>query len=121
MDTVGGGPFRLKPGEWTDDTSMALCLAESLIANRGVVDPLDLAQRFVGWWRHGENSVNGRCFDIGNATSSALASFLQKGQPVGSDSRTRPAMAASCAGRPWRSSPIGIRQEPRLWPARSPR
>src|SRR4051794_8924464 len=30
-DMVGGGPFNLKPGEWTDDTSMALCLAESLI------------------------------------------------------------------------------------------
>jgi ADP-ribosylglycohydrolase len=32
---VGGGPFRLKPGEWTDDTSMALCLAETYLqANR---------------------------------------------------------------------------------------
>ena len=29
-DMIGGGPFRLKPGEWTDDTSMALCLIESL-------------------------------------------------------------------------------------------
>jgi ADP-ribosyl-[dinitrogen reductase] hydrolase len=32
---IGGGPFNLKPGEWTDDTSMALCLAESLIEKRG--------------------------------------------------------------------------------------
>lgn len=30
-DMVGGGPFSLAPGQWTDDTSMALCLAESLI------------------------------------------------------------------------------------------
>lgn len=30
-DMVGGGPFQSKPGQWTDDTSMALCLAESLI------------------------------------------------------------------------------------------
>ena len=30
-DMIGGGPFRLQPGQWTDDTSMALCLAESLI------------------------------------------------------------------------------------------
>ena len=30
-DIIGGGPFKLKPGEWTDDTSLALCLAESLI------------------------------------------------------------------------------------------
>lgn len=30
-DMIGGGPFNLKPGQWTDDTSMALCLADSLI------------------------------------------------------------------------------------------
>ena len=36
-DMVGGGPFGLEPGEWTDDTSMALCLADSLIANDGTV------------------------------------------------------------------------------------
>lgn len=30
-DMVGGGPFNLKPGQWTDDTTMALCLAESLL------------------------------------------------------------------------------------------
>jgi len=28
-DMVGGGPFGLQPGQWTDDTSMALCLAEA--------------------------------------------------------------------------------------------
>jgi ADP-ribosylglycohydrolase len=47
-DIVGGGPFRLKPGEWTDDTSMALCLAESLIACRGF-DPLDQLERYLCW------------------------------------------------------------------------
>jgi hypothetical protein len=34
-DMVGGGPFHLKPGQWTDDTSMALCLAESLLNKNG--------------------------------------------------------------------------------------
>ena len=34
-DMVGGGPFKLPPGYWTDDTSMALCLAESLIEQQG--------------------------------------------------------------------------------------
>ena len=33
-DMIGGGPFHLAPGQWTDDTSMALCLAESLFFNR---------------------------------------------------------------------------------------
>jgi ADP-ribosyl-[dinitrogen reductase] hydrolase len=85
VDMVGGGPFHLKAGEWTDDTSMALCLAESLVANRGALDPKDLALRFVRWWNEGENSVNGRCFDIGVTTRSALTSFLRTGRPAGSD------------------------------------
>lgn len=85
-DLVGGGPFGLDPGEWTDDTSMALCLADSLLATGGELDPRDLATRFVRWWKQGENSVTGRCFDIGNATASALAAFMREGEPVGSDS-----------------------------------
>ena len=61
---VGGGPFGLEPGEWTDDTSMALCLAESLV-ERGGFDPRDQMERYVRWWRDGYLSSNGRCFDIG--------------------------------------------------------
>jgi ADP-ribosyl-[dinitrogen reductase] hydrolase len=80
---VGGGPFGLKPGEWTDDTSMALCLADSLIASRGTLDAADLAQRFVRWQRNGENSVTGRCFDIGVTTRTALETFRRTGTPVG--------------------------------------
>ncbi len=49
-DMVGGGPFSLRAGEWTDDTSMALALADSLIA-KGRLDLMDLADRFVSWWR----------------------------------------------------------------------
>ncbi len=79
-DMVGGGPFRLEAGEWTDDTSMALCLAESLVEKRGF-DPLDQMQRDVRWWRQGHLSSNGRCFDIGNATRAALLRFEQTGQP----------------------------------------
>ena len=41
---VGGGPFNLEPGEWTDDTSMALCLAKSLI-EKEKFDPIDQMQR----------------------------------------------------------------------------
>jgi ADP-ribosyl-[dinitrogen reductase] hydrolase len=82
-DMVGGGPFNLEPGEWTDDTSMALCLADSLIASgAGDLDETDLMRRFVRWFRRGENSVNGRCFDIGHATRSALATFEQTGNPL---------------------------------------
>src|SRR5262245_57369736 len=51
-DMVGGGPFRLRPGEWTDDTSMALCLAESLL-DTGEMDLVDQLRRYVMWWDHG--------------------------------------------------------------------
>lgn len=80
-DLVGGGPFGLKPGEWTDDTSMALCLADSLLARKDLV-PLDLMQRFRNWREKGENSVNGRCFDIGIATSQAIGRFASTGDPL---------------------------------------
>ncbi len=54
-DMAGGGPFGLKPGEWTDDTSMALCLAESLIEKR-VFGPVDQLERHVRWYREGHLS-----------------------------------------------------------------
>ena len=79
-DLVGGGPFGLEPGEWTDDTSMALCLAESLI-ERGGFDPVDQLERYVRWWREGHLSSTGRCFDIGNQTSAALSAFERTGSP----------------------------------------
>lgn len=55
-DMVGGGPFGLEPGQWTDDTSMALCLAESLIARRGF-DPIDQLERYLRWYRDGHMGV----------------------------------------------------------------
>lgn len=83
-DIVGGGPFNLKPGEWTDDTSMALCLAESLVTKRDF-DPIHQLETYVRWWRDGHLSVKGRCFDIGNATRGALARFEQNREPYCGD------------------------------------
>lgn len=82
---VGGGPFALPAGGWTDDTSMALCLAESLVARRGF-DPRDQMERYVRWMEQGENSVKGYCFDIGNATRAALTRFQRSGEPYSGDS-----------------------------------
>ena len=79
-DMVGGGPFDLAPGQWTDDTSMALCLAESLI-ERGGFDPADQMRRYVRWWREGHLSSTGTCFDIGNTVKAALQSFERTGEP----------------------------------------
>lgn len=82
---AGGGAHGLEPGQWTDDTSMALCLAESILERDGV-DPRDLMDRFVDWWRNGANSSTGECFDIGATTEAALARYLETGDPLsGSD------------------------------------
>ena len=78
-DMVGGGPFNLKPGHWTDDTSMALCLAESLIECKGF-DPVDQLTRYCRWWRSGHLSSTGKCFDIGTTTWEALADVLARGE-----------------------------------------
>ncbi|HKY96199.1 MAG TPA: ADP-ribosylglycohydrolase family protein [Kiloniellales bacterium] len=78
---AGGGPFDLAPGEWTDDTAMALALADSLAAHPRL-DERDLMQRFLAWWQRGDYSHNGRCFDIGGATREALARFRRSGDPI---------------------------------------
>ena len=79
-DMVGGGPFGLKPGEWTDDTSMALCLAKSLLKHQGF-DAKDQIDRYIRWWRDGYMSSNGTCFDIGNTVSQALRRYQKTGNP----------------------------------------
>jgi ADP-ribosyl-[dinitrogen reductase] hydrolase len=84
----GGGPFDLPPGVWTDDTSMALCLADSLLA-KARFDPADVMDRFLRWQREGENSPIGRCFDIGNATAGALRRCELDRQPFAGDPSPR--------------------------------
>jgi len=78
-DMVGGGPFRLKAGQWTDDTSMALCLAHSLLELG--FDAEDQMQRYNNWRLHGYMSSNGRCFDIGTTVSEALSQYISTGDP----------------------------------------
>ncbi len=78
-DLIGGGPFMLSPGEWTDDTSMALCLAQSLIEKKGF-DAIDQLRLYVRWYREGYLSSNGKCFDIGNTVRNALHRFEATGK-----------------------------------------
>ena len=77
-DMVGGGPFDLEPGQWTDDTSMALCLATSLL-ECGEFNPTDQMDRYFQWYREGYLSSNGECFDIGNTVFLALADYKKTG------------------------------------------
>jgi ADP-ribosyl-[dinitrogen reductase] hydrolase len=103
-DMVGGGPFGLRPGEWTDDTAMALALADSL-HGADDLDEHDLMQRFVAWWREGTYSCTGTCFDIGNTTRTALARFEKSGDPVAGD----PSPHAAGNGSLMRLAPVAIR------------
>ena len=79
-DMVGGGCFDLEPGQWTDDTSLALCLAESLIEKKGF-DPYDQMKKYLLWYRTGYLSSTGYAFDIGGTTKAALNSFEKTGEP----------------------------------------
>lgn len=79
-EMVGGGVFNLQAGEWTDDTSMALCLAESLVEQHGF-DARDQMRRYVRWMDDGYYSVKGVCFDIGGTTAGALNRFKRTGEP----------------------------------------
>ncbi len=103
-DMVGGGPFHLKPGEWTDDTSMALALADSLIASSDL-DPTDLMRRFVRWRDEGAYSCTGRCFDIGITGNAALQSWKRTRDPLAGS--TDPNTAGN--GSLMRLSPVAIR------------
>lgn len=79
-DMRGGGPFHLAAGQWTDDTSMALCLATSLLERRGF-DPCDQMERYCRWAETGYLSSTGQCFDIGSTVNSALARYRKTGEP----------------------------------------
>ena len=100
----GGGPHGLAAGEWTDDTSMALALADS-IATAGW-DLNDQAGRYVQWWKTGKYSVNGRCFDIGITTRSALSHFVTRKNALTSGDRSD---RASGNGSIMRLAPVPIR------------
>jgi ADP-ribosyl-[dinitrogen reductase] hydrolase len=86
----GGGPFQLSCGKWTDDTSMALCLAESLI-ERGGFDARDQMGRYLNWWQWGYLSSTGECFDIGMTTQAALSRFASTGEPYAGSTNPREA------------------------------
>lgn len=84
-DMNGGGPFALAPGQWTDDTSMALCLAESLLEKSGF-DAADQMTRYLNWWQWGYWSSTGQCFDIGTTVREALIRYQETGEPFAGSS-----------------------------------
>ena len=83
IDMIGGGPFDWAPGEWTDDTSMAMGVADGLSPGR--VDLDAVAGAFAEWY-------DTRPPDIGNQTRTVLSGRDRTAAPMA-------ARAASIAGR----------------------
>jgi ADP-ribosylglycohydrolase len=79
-DLLGGGPFDQPRGAWTDDTAMALLLAESLLDREGF-DAHDQVQRYVRWQREGYGSATGQCVGISANVARSLATAVYKRQP----------------------------------------
>jgi ADP-ribosyl-[dinitrogen reductase] hydrolase len=103
-DMIGGGPFSLAAGKWTDDTSMALCLAESLIQT-GRCDPTDQMARYANWYEWGYWSSTGVCFDIGLTTKAAIHQFLLTGEALAGS----PDPQAAGNGSLMRLAPVAMR------------
>ncbi len=93
-DMVGGGPYHLESGQWTGDTSMALCLATSLISQKRF-DVRDQMERYSQWKQEGYLSSTGGCFDIGSGVSAALARFRRTGDPLSGSTDPIPASNGS--------------------------
>ena len=100
----GGGPHGLAPGEWTDDTSMALALADSIAEGGWDLD--DQVEHYLKWWKTGAYSVNDRVFDIGVTTVRALQRFQETGSARHSGDRSE---RASGNGSIMRLAPVPIR------------
>lgn len=79
MEMLPCGTWGLPAGSFTDDTSMMLCLAASIVNSDGVQDPHNVLEHYVEWFTQGYMSVNGKCFDIGYATRTALMNYMSNG------------------------------------------
>ena len=75
-----GGKFGLQPGEWTDDTAMTLCLAQSLIERKGF-DPTDQMRKYLLWLDEGYMSCRGKAVGIGKTVFRSLTRFRSRHEP----------------------------------------
>jgi ADP-ribosyl-[dinitrogen reductase] hydrolase len=80
VDITGSPAAGLPPGAWSDDTAMALCLAESLAHCKGF-EPTDQMRRYLRWLNEGHQSSTGYAFGIGNTVYRALMRFEETGEP----------------------------------------
>jgi len=79
VDMRSYGTYNQPVGTWSDDTSMTLCLADSL--SRGL-DYDSIMKNFMRWINEGEFTPHGEVFDVGNATRRALGRFEKGAAPL---------------------------------------
>lgn len=110
-DMQGGGKFQIEKGQWTDDTSMALCLAESLIECKGF-DANDQMQRYWRWLDEGYYSCKAHAFGVGQTILKALMQYRKTGNPYSGRTESR----FSGNGSLMRIAPIALyyQQQPDL-------
>ena len=85
MGDSPAGKFNLQPGQWTDDSSMGLCIADSLLENKGIFKPKDIMMRFILWWFYGYNNAfkldqeraNKHSVGLGCNISGSLESYIK--------------------------------------------
>jgi ADP-ribosyl-[dinitrogen reductase] hydrolase len=99
-----GGYFKLPAGAWTDDTAMALCLAESLLEHPQL-DPKDLLDRFCKWAAKGANTSTGICVGIGQNTLRVLGHYHRTGALQAPETRQK----SDGNGALMRLAPVAIR------------
>jgi ADP-ribosyl-[dinitrogen reductase] hydrolase len=77
-DMLAFGTHNQPKGTWSDDGSLMLISLETLLNKE---PPVEALRKFVRWVDEGYWTPHGRCFDIGNTTSEAIAGFIQHGKP----------------------------------------
>ncbi len=89
-DMIGSDHFNLKPGQCTDDTSLELCFAASIVETENF-NPQDQMERYLKWYKKGYMSSTGKCFDIGMTTQQALEKFEKTREPFCGSNDTKTA------------------------------
>ena len=73
---TGYGTYNLPKGSWSDDSSMMLCLAES-IGRLKTLDYDDIMKNFSAWFNESKFTPDGKLFDIGGSCRKSIMNYLE--------------------------------------------
>ena len=75
-DMIGYGTYNLPKGSWSDDSSMMLCLAES-IGRLKTIDYDDIMKNFSAWFNESKFTPDNDLFDIGGSCRKSIMNYLE--------------------------------------------